>query len=60
MTNTTITYVKKDIDGVTSEEIYLNLKDIRYPHSATEVQMSLAEANHLLARLSAKLADIPF
>lgn len=60
MTNNTITYVKKNTDGVTSEEIHLQLKDIRYPSCRTEVQMSLEEATHLLAQLSAKLSEYPY
>jgi len=60
MTNNTIIYVKKDTDGVVSEEIHLQLKDIRYPSTQTEVQMSLEGANHLLAQLSAKLSTYPY
>lgn len=59
--NTKINYVKKEIDGVTSEEIHLETPDIRYPSAGgTPVQLSLAQAHELLARLSETLSKYPY
>ena len=61
MTKPTIMYVKKEVDGVTSEEIHIRPCDIRYPTSGgTETHMSLQQAHELLALLSAKLSEYPY
>lgn len=55
-----IKYVKIESDGDVSEEIHIELKDVRYHHSVTEIHLSLKEANKLLSELSKKLCNMPF
>lgn len=56
-----ITYIKKETDGVVSEEIHLVLPDVRYPLSGgLDIQMSLADANLFASKLNERLAAIPF
>lgn len=56
-----ITYIKKETEGVVSEEIHFTVPDVRYPNSGSvEIQMSLADANLFVRKLSEKLAAIPF
>ena len=54
-----ISYIKKETDGVTEEQLELELKDVRYLSITTQVIMSLADAMEFHRILGNKLGEIP-
>ena len=56
-----ISHIKKETDGIVSDEVYFTVPDVRYPMAGSvEIQMTLKDANLFLAELSKKLSNIPF
>ena len=56
-----ITYIKKEVDGVISEEIFIDeVQQIGFSSPVPLGTMSLKTANELLKELSVKLSSIPF
>ena len=55
-----IIYIKKEEEGNISEEIHINISDVRYPTVGVDVQMSLQTAVQLVSELSKKLSNIPY
>ena len=55
-----ISHIKQDIDGEKSEYLELTINDLRYSHSTIEIQITLEQANLLLAELSEKLSPLPY
>ncbi len=60
MNNPKIVFVKKSIEGEETEEVWVYLKDIRYPSIDNEIHLTRETAELLLAKLSAKLSDYPY
>ena len=56
-----ISHIKKETDGIVSDEVHFTVPDVRYPMAGSvEIQMTLKDANLFLAELSKKLSNIPF
>lgn len=56
-----ISHIKKETDGVISDEVHFTVPDVRYPMAGSvEIQMTLKDANLFLGELSKKLSSIPF
>ena len=56
-----ISHIKKETDGIVSDEVHFTVPDVRYPMAGSvEMQMTLKDANLFLAELSKKLSNIPF